>query len=148
MAFVLNLPTVVSSRPALLTSLHVDTSAEPSQRYVSTSTGKYLGAFDFVFSVNLRFALVFTFVSRMFYLHKSSEFQHGFDDPSMRFLPLVSNFFREFSSAHIKNYHLLRTRTLHSAIELISYTFDNHILLAKRLYQSDFFTEDVFPNRF
>ena len=132
---------MVTSRPALFPSPHVDTGAVPSPRYASTSTGQYSGAFDSVSSKDSRPSSVSTPAPQMSPLYQSSEFHHGFDDPSMRFPPLVPDFHCEFGSGHIEGPQLLHTRALQSALELMGYTLDEHLPSAERPYPRDLFIE-------
>ena len=87
---------VVTSRPALLPSQHVDTGDVPSARYASTSIGQYSGAFDSVSSKDSSLASVSTPAPQMSPLHESTKFQQGFEEISIRFPPLVPDFLREF----------------------------------------------------
>ena len=140
-ASVLIPPPVVSSRPALIPSPFVDTGAAPSQRYASTSTSQYSGAFESVSSKDSYFALVSTPAPQMSLLHESSEFQHGFDDPSMRFPRLVPDFLREFGSGHIEGPQRIRTQALLSALELMGYTLDEQLPSAEHPYQRNLSTK-------
>ena len=70
LAFVLLQHMVVTSRPALLLSLLVDTAAAPSPSYASTQTGHYSGAFNSVSSKNSRLYSVSTHAPQLSPLHE------------------------------------------------------------------------------
>ena len=53
-------------------------------------------------------------------------FQQEFDNISVRFPSLVHDFLREFESGHIEGPLLIRTQALHSALQLMAYTFEEH----------------------